>query len=253
MRNIVYVAGFVGCVLGVVQLGYVSEVAAAAAPSVVAPSSEENPLVSFLMSADGQEAGALEQVKGLVEAGAKVRGADKSGVTPLEAAIAAVPEDGNIDILKYLLENGANVDINVPNSYGETALIYAVDQHSADRNVLRILLENGANVENSDYYGNRVLWVAIFGQGLDTVKFLVEEGKANVNAKNNSGRTPLTAAAQICDLDKVKYLIKKGAKIDLRDDQGKTAADHLRLSPRFQKEEYCGELLQYLTGQRIPQ
>ncbi len=54
---------------------------------------------------------------------------------------------GNMEVVRLLLENGANPDVRDKNS-GETPLIRAVHRDLAD--FLKLLLDNGANVNARD-------------------------------------------------------------------------------------------------------
>jgi ankyrin repeat protein len=58
---------------------------------------------------------------------------------------------------------------------------------------------------------------------LDIVKYLVGKG-ADVNAKNNKGRTPLFNAV-FYDLEVVKYLVKKGEDINAKNNVSKPPLD----------------------------
>ncbi len=64
---------------------------------------------------------------------------------------------------------------------------------AADRNwtlVKELIVEQGADLQSKDNYGRTVLHYAAWNESLDTVKWLVEKG-ADVNAKTNNGRTVL--------------------------------------------------------------
>ncbi|MEM2677506.1 MAG: ankyrin repeat domain-containing protein, partial [Thermofilaceae archaeon] len=56
------------------------------------------------------------------------------------------------------------------------------------------LVENGANVNAKDEYGSTPLYLAVLNGHLELARFLVEKG-ANVNAKDIVGWTPLHIAA----------------------------------------------------------
>ncbi|OAQ99952.1 hypothetical protein LLEC1_04023 [Akanthomyces lecanii] len=95
------------------------------------------------------------------------------------------------NIVKLLLENGANVEVK--DEDGRTALSYIAEQgHEA---IVKILLEKGANVEAKDRNGQTPLsWAAEKGHEA-IVKMLLEKG-AYVEAKDKGGQTPLSLAAE---------------------------------------------------------
>lgn len=90
------------------------------------------------------EAGSLDQVRLLLEAGADVNTRNSNGETPLHWADDA-------DVMRLLLEAGA--DVNARDSYGDTPLQNAVFlADDADVVLVRLLLEAGAdaNARNND-------------------------------------------------------------------------------------------------------
>jgi len=60
---------------------------------------------------------------------------------------------------------------------------------------------------------------------LATVKYLVEDAKIDVNAVDKDGYTAIFGAAYRGDNDVVKYLVEKGAKLDLRNSKGWSVTD----------------------------
>jgi|GEM_PF-2068094 ankyrin repeat protein len=99
---------------------------------------------------------------------------------------------GRTDIVKLLLEKGANVDAT--NEYGKTALMFAIALDRTD--LIKILLENGANINARDSNGDTVLMLASsYGCSSDIVKLLLERG-ADINAIHHGGQTALTITTQ---------------------------------------------------------
>ena len=66
-----------------------------------------------------------------------------------------------------------------------------------------------------------VLHYAARRNKLDVVQWLVEHGKANVEATNKDGMTVLHWAAQN-NLDVVQWLVEHGADVNATDNDGKT-------------------------------
>ncbi|MDX5507880.1 MAG: ankyrin repeat domain-containing protein [Wolbachia endosymbiont of Hylaeus sinuatus] len=66
------------------------------------------------------------------------------------------------------------------------------------------------------------LYAAVCLGKLETVKYLVDEKKANVDAKSSSSCTALHFAAERGYLDIVKYLVDKEANVDAQDNNGCT-------------------------------
>ncbi|WP_338967567.1 ankyrin repeat domain-containing protein [Spiroplasma endosymbiont of Lonchoptera lutea] len=134
--------------------------------------------------------------------------------SPLQYAIF----HGNLDIVKLLLENGAN--INLQNNNGNNALITAVENGHTD--IVKLLLKNGADINHQNKFGiTPLITAATYGE-LDIMKLLLEKG-ANINHQNKFGITPLITAATYGKLDIVKLLLENGAAINLTDENGNTA------------------------------
>ena len=120
-------------------------------------------------------------------------------VMPLQIATAW----GYIPVMRSLLDLGAKVDEQQPNSDGP--LIFAVQNHQVE--AARLLIERGADV----------------------------------NRPGDKGRTPLmhAAIADFGDARMVELLLKAGARKDVRDADGVTPADYAR---QYQHEQLSGLL-----------
>lgn len=128
--------------------------------------------------------GDMEEVKEYLKSGSNINEPDKSGRTPLMNAI----NYKKIEIAKYLIEKGANV--NIKDAYGYVALIIAVDLGYAGYDIIEPLLDHGANIESRDSSGWTPLMhtVSSYG-GLNTVRLLIKRG-ANLDAKEpNENKT----------------------------------------------------------------
>ncbi|MBR0279272.1 MAG: ankyrin repeat domain-containing protein [Synergistaceae bacterium] len=91
-------------------------------------------------------------------------------------------------------------------------------------------LINGANVNAKDNYGRTVLmWAAINGH-TETAELLLKHG-ADVNAENNYGRTALMWAAVNGKTETAELLLKHGADVNAKDNYGWTA---LRLATNIE-------------------
>jgi len=172
-------------------------------------------------------------------------GSDNWGMTALHFAA----ENGDLAMVRFLLENGAEVNARGP--CGNTPLHYAATREVAEaliaggadvhakgnrgmtplhyarnRGVAEVLLAHHAIVDQrSDELG-----IDLFGHGrkppdttplreaafhgrLDVVKLLIEHG-ADVNAK---GSEPLFWAAYFGHVETASLLIANGAKVDVKD------------------------------------
>ena len=119
-------------------------------------------------------------------------------------------ENGNSDMLKYVLLNGASAD-NYCLIENYTGLYYAVRENHAY--CVTVLLAHGVRTINATthYEGNTALWLASSKGRLDMVKQLVEAG-ANTDLKNKNGETPRAIAMKNGHAAVVMYLDPKELK-----------------------------------------
>lgn len=139
---------------------------------------------------------------------------DGLGTTPL--MIAA--ERGDPVLLGYLMEFGANP--NAKRADGMTALLFAVKENHT--NFARFLVDLGAEVNVPDNQWTPLMW-AMFRKNDELVEFFLAKG-ANPNARVQYGFTALHFAASVLNNDKfIRLLLKNGAFVDSRADDGQTA------------------------------
>ena len=89
----------------------------------------------------------------------------KMSVTQLGCELLIACEEGNIDKVKILLENGADVNA-VKNGYDESALHLAAQNGHVD--VVKVLIDKGSDVNAVDYDGRTPLYCAT--SSIDVVK-----------------------------------------------------------------------------------
>jgi ankyrin repeat protein len=124
-------------------------------------------------------------------------------------------------------------DVSWVDFTGQTPFLRAA--LSGDTTVMRLLLEYGADPNLATPGGTTPLmaaagvnWVVqqTFTESpqavLDAVKMCLELGN-DVNASNAMGLTPLLGAANRGSNDIIEYLVSKGARVDVKDREGRTA------------------------------
>lgn len=117
---------------------------------------------------------------------------------------------GHVDVVKKLLENGA--DVNQHSELFGTPLVAAcTDGHIA---LISVLLTAGANI-NLCAAHHTPLTAACEGRHFEIVNKLFEEG-ADINKNNRFFESPLTVACNSNYLDKriIDFLLEKGAEVN---------------------------------------
>jgi ankyrin repeat protein len=154
------------------------------------------------------------------------------------------------DFLKTLIRRGADVnartkevppsrswlyslgDVSWVDFTGQTPFIRAA--LSGDTAVMRLLLDSGADPNMTTLAGTTALMAAagvnwVVAQTyteskealLEAVKICLEKG-ADINATNSMGLTALLGAANRGSNEIIEYLVKKGARLDVKDKEGRS-------------------------------
>ena len=166
--------------------------------------------------------------------------------------VNSIDREAMLDVVRILLERGAKVNVRmkeVPpirraflrvtgslewvDFTGQTPFLTA--SRAADLTVMRLLLKHGADPNIGTFEGTTPLMAAAgvnwvydqtFDEGpaarLEAVKLCHELGN-DVNAVNSMGLTAAMGAANRGSDDILKFLVEKGAKLDLKDKEGRTA------------------------------
>jgi ankyrin repeat protein len=104
--------------------------------------------------------------------------------------------------------------------------VYAGELHDAaaigNLAGVRQFLEQGADVNAKDELGRTALIWASYNEHTDTVKLLIEKG-ADINARDSDGQTALIWAVTNSKTALAKFLIEKGADVNIRNNRGETA------------------------------
>ena len=90
--------------------------------------------------------------------------------------------------------------------------------------VLRVLLEGGANIDSADVVGCTALHLAAGNGRRDMCRQLLDWG-AKVDHLDWSKETPLHYAARGGHLSVVKLLVERGADVWVKNEDGWTASD----------------------------
>ena len=116
------------------------------------------------------------------------------------------------DIVRFLLENKyADVnEIQSNNNDDSTALIWAI--HKGRTSLVKYLIENGADVNYSSpkkcLKGSTPVMCAILCDNLDALRLLYDAG-ANINIRHDTGDTLLVTAAKWHSYSIVRFLLEK--------------------------------------------
>ena len=128
----------------------------------------------------------------------------------------------HIPVMEYLIAHGA--DTNAGQGNWSALHHVAGSGRRGRRDVAELLLQNGADVNDKDELGRSPLYHALRRKNLDIAELLIDSG-ADLKSKSG-GLTPLHKAAVEGVSSFVELLLSKGAKVDERDDNYEFTALH---------------------------
>ncbi|XP_026203194.1 histone-lysine N-methyltransferase EHMT2 [Anabas testudineus] len=162
----------------------------------------------------------IEVARYLIQNGACVYHSEEDGYTGLHHAAKL----GNLEIVKMLLETG-QVDVNAQDNGGWTPIIWAAEHKHVD--VIKVLLNRGADVTINDksllslQELNVCLHWAAYAGNVDIAELVLNAGCA-LSSVNMHGDTPLHIAAREGYLECVTLFLSRGADIDIMNREGDT-------------------------------
>jgi ankyrin repeat protein len=128
----------------------------------------------------------------------------------------------NFNAVKLLVTRGANLEVK-GGLYKSTVLIQAAEQGNID--IMKYLVENKADIEAIDVDGGTAFDCAAYEGTIESLKYLMSVG-ANINHQGPVwGNTPLILASMNGHTDSVRYLLSINAERNLKNKEGKTACD----------------------------
>ncbi|KAF3931369.1 Ankyrin-2 [Dactylellina cionopaga] len=154
----------------------------------------------------------LSIVKLVLNMSALAKKSDKS------RALHTAAGKGNIGIIKFLLEQG--VDVNSEGTDGGTILHIAARR--GDQQIAEFLLQSGATANARTVTRQTALHFAALNKRTEIIRLLLRYG-ADVHALSSGNKTALLFAAEAGTDDGLQALIESGADVNTVTDLGETA------------------------------
>lgn len=123
------------------------------------------------------------------------------------------------DIINFLLNKGAH--IKEPAVEFKQPVVVATENGNLEQ--IKLLIENGADIESiEDSFKNTLLGIAALRGYYEIAEYLISKG-ANLNSKNDYSKTPLMVAVEANQKKIVELLIIKNADLNIKTTKGDTA------------------------------
>ncbi|EAY13846.1 hypothetical protein TVAG_044060 [Trichomonas vaginalis G3] len=161
----------------------------------------------------------------------------------------------NIDFVTFLMnEYNIEIDLEYCGIFNnlESYLVYFDQTNDINKcfvcspifnipSLLEYFLSHGANINEKDNDGKTALYIAAGINRKEIAEFLISHG-ANINEKNNDGETALQDAARHNSKEIAELLISHGANIEEKNDYGETA---LHIAARHNSKEIAELLISH--------
>jgi len=165
--------------------------------------------------------GNVKAARLLLEHGARVDARDNDHLTPLHFAL----RHNNVEVARLLLEHGANINARSKEDQTPQHLLLAMDREDLDIDIIRFFLERGADVDAVDNGHSTLLHKASFDGNAEVARLLLEHG-ANINARDKEDQTPLQILLAMDrrdhDVDTIRFFLERGAHADVVDNNHST-------------------------------
>jgi len=139
---------------------------------------------------------------------------DENGNDPLMVAII----DNNEELVKKLLKENEEWDLNVKNTDGNTALHLAVI--GENENILKFLLEHPLKFNNRNNDNDNALTLAMNSKNENILNILLEKNPKFSFKKKKDGKVPLVMAVDDKKFSTAMQLIRHGATTLVKDSEG---------------------------------
>lgn len=155
----------------------------------------------------------------LLKKGADVNLRGETDISPLGAAVERdlrADSIPHVSWVKMLLERGADVNAGCHGPNTASPLLLTINRNRQKLDLETLLLDHGANIQDS------ILVFTVQSRDYDLAGLLIDRG-AKIDPRDDAGKTPLLWAAYHGHLDLVKKLLDHHADIDARDTSGQSA------------------------------
>lgn len=139
----------------------------------------------------------IETIQVLLNAGANIHNTDLDGNTPLHI-LCLKNQKQTIDLISFLLKSGADIsalNYRMRTPFFISSIQRDNQYRNQTEPILKYLLSQGAEIDVQDIDGYTPLYYAVRRDDTENIKFLIKNG-ANPNKKNEKGESPYQLAKE---------------------------------------------------------
>lgn len=174
--------------------------------------------------------GRIEEVKECLQA-RRLR-VDCQDKTTGETALIAASKSGHKEVIEYLLSQNSNINMQSINLV--TPLMVAAE--NGKKEVAELLISRKCNMECQNKVGWTAIMIAAYNGFKDIVELLITN-KCNIDHRGKLGRTAFAYSCMQGHVSIAILLIESGCNFSLKDNDGKSAMDHLKEKKRSAVKE----------------
>jgi ankyrin repeat protein len=159
--------------------------------------------------------------------------------------IEAIKED-NLLKVKQAIKEGANLNQMVEvGEDDEYVLLFFALRERVSCDIFKLLIESGANLDYLTDDGVSVLDEAVVFGDLDILAYLIDEKGCDVKkTERKSGMTPFMQSCCYGKVEVAKFLVSRGADIEIRDKMGMSALDYTKRLRQGKMQSYIESLFE---------
>lgn len=147
-------------------------------------------------------------------------------------AIHSAIKQGNIELFKILLDNGA--DVNAANKDGNFAIYYAVRLEDVEKSLAIVKLLIKSEADFTILY-NRITPHDV--KNLEVLKYLLDNEFINVNFQDALDKTAVMRFADEGDVARFKLILQYNPDLELKNSFGLNTLDYIESSQNIRIEE----------------
>lgn len=187
----------------------------------------------------GEHSLAISMATCLLKRGATIDATDSNGLSALSTAVLRQ----NKNLVSLFLEEAGNFDLNSKDKRGNTALFYAAD--TGNFNILNALVtalnKYQLSVDIANHNGFTPLIQACVKGNVDCANYLINEGKASLNIRDNKNRKTAVEWAKIKGIPERVLLSKSGSSDNgFTGDNKNVRFGENRMERKQKEDKKCG-------------